>query len=210
MTSPTDPEVINRRLATAQFVSHPADRVYFENLVNLVRSLAQRFNRNVEGLIPDVNSAGAWSRMYEVYIALKQLADVPHDPAIHQRAMAAKARDDNWNRYIHDRELFIELMRRGDIGRLASEYLGLVPGDLGPPTSNDPEVMRYGGRRLDWNDVAWRLNQALGQWHSMSKGEKASIPIVMATRRNEAAARELAKRMETLEAKDQPTTENAA
>ena len=157
------------------------------------------------------NEAGAWPKAFEIYQALKALDDAPPDPAAIAPGIARAARDAEWNRYINDRELLVDLIRRDVINRQTCIYLGLVGDDLGPLTSDDPDAVRMnGGMRLDWRQVADRINLALGEWHSMTAADKAAIPQILAARRIEAANRELAKRMDALEIRDQSTAENAA
>ena len=211
MTILLSPENINNRLKNTQFIGGPADRAFFDDLINRIGSMAERHQRDVKRFMPDANEAGAWPKAFEIYQALKALDDAPPDPAAIAPGIARAARDAAWNRYINDREILIDLIRRDVITRQTCIYLGLVGDDLGPPTSDDPDAVRMnGGMRLDWRQVADRINLALGEWHSMTAADKAAIPQILAARRIEAANRELAKRMDALEIRDQSTAENAA
>ena len=211
MTILVDPETINRRLKESMFITTAADTAYFENLIIRIRSMAERHQREVGRFIPSISEAGAWSKAYAIYEAFMRLENEPPDAAAIAPGIARAAMERAWNRYINDREFLIELLRRDVVTKQTCFYLGLGGNDLGPPTSDDPEAVNMnGGKRLDWRQAADRINNALGEWHSMTAAEKAAIPQVLAARRIEAANRELAQRMSVLEAKDRPAKENAA
>ena len=210
MTILLGPETINLRLKNAQFITTAADEAYFEDLIVRIRALSERYQRAVDRYIPSIRESGAWAKAYSIYEAFLTLENEPPDAAAIAPAVARAAMDAAWNAYVRDREFLIELIRRDVINNQICVYLGLGGDDLGPPTTDDPKaVAMNGGKRFDWRQVADRINNALGEWHSMSTAEKAAIPQVLAARRIEAANRELAKRMDALET-NQPATENAA
>jgi hypothetical protein len=204
MTELTNPEALNRRLAASVFLTHPADRVFFDALICRIRGMAHDQKRDIEKYLPDVNEAGAWSRAFAIWEALVIEQNKPTDPQVRVRVMANAATEQEWNRYIGAREHLISHAQR-DMTKLIREYLGLKHGDLDTTMTPAPNG-NFDIRRPGWEDISNRIHRALDRWETMGESERSAIPQAMAQRRLAAANQEMATRLSSLEAKG----ENAA
>jgi hypothetical protein len=189
MTCFATPEFLNRRLSNYEYISHPADIEFFAALIRDIRKM-ERHGDNLTKLIPEISLPHAWSRAYRIYEALKQRDEIPPDPAIAEEKARHAAREADWNRFINQRVQLLEFARQGRLDNTMALYLGLKPGDLDSPTTNDPDAVRSGGRHPDWQERASRIDDAIGAFEALSPAEKAAIPQIMSARRAEASARE--------------------
>lgn len=213
-----DPVTINKRLDGYEYISHPADLAFFENLVNQIRGM-ERPGDNVNAKLPGYTEPYAWRRTFELYCKMKTREAIPPDPVAQRREQNSHALESAWNFYLTDRTAVLELVRQGVLGEDQCQYLGLRPGDLAAPiTPLDPNDKFSGQRHPDWHGRADRLRDAIPRWREMGVAEKASIPQVVTARRTDAAMQkmqrlitELHSRVSALEAKSTTTTmENAA
>ena len=182
---------LNRRLATARFLSAPVDREYFRKLCAEILSLEQPSDKIQ---IPNVEEAGAWSKAFKIFTQLQKRRH-----AERSAAPAASNIEADWNLYIARRE---QIVRQG--ARLTpdlAEFLGLKPGDLGEPTVKDEETMRLNdGRHPDWQGRSARISTALCRWEALRPEQLAAVPQIMAQRRIEEAIKDLQQRVAVLEA----------
>jgi len=180
------------------FLTHHADIVFFNDLINRIRAFAERHKRDIEKYLPSILEPQAWSKAYEIYEAFVELDNAPPDPAVLARVNNRAQAEERWNRYLVNHAAFMAVIHRGDVSPTSCNYLGLFGEDLFEPmmqTDHGPQ------RRTDWYEVSERVSYALSKWGRMSAGEKAAIPQVMAARRLEAANRELAARLSAVEAR---------
>jgi hypothetical protein len=186
----TDPEALNRRLDTAEWLSHAADLRYFEALVGQVR----RLERPGDALsIPDVAEPHAWRRTYQIYVALKRrdasTVVTPEFPA---------QNDEGWNRYVQGRAALVQLAASNQVDDLTLRYVGLKPHDLDDPVPKEGPGVEW-GRYPDWGARASRIDLALGKLEGLTPAERAAIPRIMESRRLEAENKELSRRLAALE-----------
>jgi hypothetical protein len=182
----------NRLMDGMQYLAGPASENLYNHLLMAVRGLDD------EVALPFWTEPYAWRRTYKIYRILKQRqANKPPDNA----AMAAFSAA--WSKYIQLRGEFFQLIRKDELSNTDALYLGLQPGDLDSPTTNDlDEQARYGvARHPKWRERADRIESALAKWESMTLAERASVPEKMMALRAEAKARGLEKRLVELESR---------
>jgi hypothetical protein len=201
-----DLNAVDRTMRNTQFASGEAAESYWHHLLCQI-SLLRRPGDNFT--VPPLEAAHAWRTAFEIYTRLRDRANKPPDPARVAAVANEAAREEEWNRYLNNRALLLEYVRRDQIDENAAQYLGLLPGDLNSPTSNGPEAQKYGGRRPDWLEIAGRLETAVGQWEDMSPEERRAIPHGMAARRAEAATARLEQRLAAIETANLNQLENA-
>ena len=78
----------------------------------------------------------------------------------------------------------MQLRRQNSITDLEITWAGVESGDLDSPTVDNPEIRRkYGfSPREDWQEVSYRLSQALHKLRYITPLEKEIVPYVMAFR----------------------------
>lgn len=177
----------NKMLNSLEFISGPSAENMWHHLVVEIERMRRPFD---DFSMPSIAMPYAWRRAWNIYSALCNREAVPHDPDASEMRQAADHRE--WNEYLNCRAQFLEYVRRGDIDETTAQFLGLVPGDLGPVHSeNSDDIMRGLDRHPEWRGRAFRISSALGAWEGMSKEQKAAIPQAMQTRRLAARVAEL-------------------
>jgi hypothetical protein len=182
-------------MSNLEYLAGPAAENMYYHLVTAIRALA---DPGEELELPAWTEARAWSKAYRIYQMLQHRQKTrPPDTA----DPATIAFETSWNQYLGVRHEFLAVARKEELTEDDCRYLGLIPGDLNSPTTNDQSIiMRYGvSRHPDWQARAFRINAALVRWEGMSPGQKAAIPLAMAARRAEARTKELQERISNLE-----------
>jgi hypothetical protein len=179
---------LNNLHANSPFIAGHAAVAHFEELVREVRGLARPSERLA---IPDHNGAGAWSRLYALFIALNtRRIEEPHvNPEVISQASKAALHRTLWNNYCDARQKLYETSKREGSWRLMAEYTELQPNDLDPPSEG----------ASNWRQVASRVSHALKTIEALSSAERESIPDVLRRRRADANAISMAQRIAELE-----------
>lgn len=193
-----DLDAANKLMRGLEFMNGPAA----ENLYHHLTTAIEQMRRGGDAfVVPSERHPYAWREAWQLYEGLRDRASTPPDPAVIAANNLIIATERDWNLYLVDRAKIVEYVRRGDIDEEAARYIGLRPGDLGSPVSNDPDAARWGGKRSDWAEIASRLSLAVTQWESMTRDEKREIPIRMAARRSDQATARLEQRMAEMESR---------
>jgi hypothetical protein len=191
-----DLDRINRLKTNTEWL-HPGDDNYFHHLRCEIENLRRPGDVFT---VPSPHGPYAWRAAWTILEKLRAREAMPPNPAVVANAVREQNTQKVWNEYLNARTKILEYVRRGEIDEDAAQFIGLRPGDLGSPTSTDPEAARRGSKRADWWDVADRVSYAVSQWENLSREEKHTIPIVMAARRADAATARLEQRVAEFEA----------
>jgi hypothetical protein len=189
----------NNLMKGKMFIEGPTAEKLWQNLCCQIAML--RYGHPPDSFVlPDMNEAGAWNKAWEIYQVLKRRREQPAAPEQIARYIAQRSSDEAWNRYVHNREEIISYKQHyGLTGDIAS-YIGLEPGDLDDPVSRDPNL-KFDGRLPDWPSRAGRIASALQAWKDLTPEAKRAVPIIMASRRAEAALRKMETRFVAIEAR---------
>jgi hypothetical protein len=193
----TDAQFLNRRLGNQQFLTHAADLRYYDNLVAQVNGLA-RPGENLS--IPDVAEAGAWTRLYSLYLALKRRAAAePNRDTVFVAPHSASDRLE-WDQYVSSLTELQAIARRENSWPILSEYLNLGPGDLGDPVApGGQDFGRGDGRPPGWRQRAARVTWAVTRLKGLSPQERERVGELVAERRREARLHAIEQRLAAIE-----------
>ena len=192
-------ERMNNLMSSSEFSSGKTSDNFHRHLEGEIQRLTRPGDKVPP--LPPFNAAGSWQTKWAIYEQLRERENRPPDPAVIAANQEAANIDRDWNGYLQCRMKILEYVCRDEITEDAAQYLGLKLGDLGSPTTDDPELRNRGVfRRLDWLEVAGRIERAWSKWESMSDSEKRSIPVAMKVLRAERETDQLKKRIAALEA----------
>jgi hypothetical protein len=164
---------INKMMDGRQFIGGDIGlQNIFEHLIREIRGLRCEGDSFTE---PDINLPFAWRRGFKLYLELRAREQTPPDPAVVEDGNRSAAMERSWQQFVRDHALLLQWKGSGELGVDTQEYLGLRDGDLDPLTSNDPEALRFGGRRTNWGAVARRAREAVVRWENMAAREKQEI-----------------------------------
>jgi hypothetical protein len=202
--TPGSTEAVNRRLRQVEYIANEADRVYYAKLAAQTEGL-RRPNDSFK--VPDVKGPYAWRTCFDLYQRLQQREAgerVIRTTTVEDQRFAASQQ--SWADFLSQLEEVRNLIRIGEINRVAAEYLDIRDSDLGAAMVLQPGLPNM--RRPDWLEIAQRFSQALWEWRSMSPSGKQEIPSRLNVRRLERQVSGLERRVAMLEAK--LNTEKAA
>jgi hypothetical protein len=192
-------EAANRRLQSVRFMSGPVDKDLFDDLVAQTLAFLAPGEKVDDSLPTNYVAAEAWNQWYRMYCTLKARAAKRQAEA---EAQAAPQVDTaSWPRYLEERSELLELRRRGTIDDAVLEYVGLKKSDFDAPTNDDTEQRaKYGfSPRKDWQEVAWRIREAIHHLNKMTRAERENVPHALAVRKLERTTEKLAARIQQLE-----------
>jgi len=127
----------------------------------------------------------AFAKVFEIWEILnKQFEARERTEAEKKASEPPKYTGPSWSEFLQTREAILQLRRQNSITDLEVTWAGVERGDLDSRTVDNPEIRRkYGfSPREDWQEVSYRLSQALHKLRYITPLEKEIVPYVMAFR----------------------------
>jgi hypothetical protein len=186
---------VNAQMSVSPFMSGPDAEHHWHSLLCKIEQLRRPGDTFH---IPEPNAAGAWGMAFAVYERFRDRSRLPRSPEQISNALRNQEMERVYNEFLDNLAHLVTLTKRDVLDKQTLSYIGLREGDLASPAAVDNNT-RGDGRRPDWQDVAYRVSGARGRWERMSREEKLAMPLVMSSRRTEAALQKMEEKYNALE-----------
>ena len=170
-----------RSLANTQFLPQAYEGTFIEMCAE-----CERLADTHQPLrLPPSTAPYAFAKVFEIWEILnKQFEARERTEAEKKASEPPKYTGPSWSEFLQTREAILQLRRQNSITDLEVTWAGVERGDLDSRTVDNPEIRRkYGfSPREDWQEVSYRLSQALHKLRYITPLEKEIVPYVMAFR----------------------------